>query len=76
MLDLQQPDKPETRQQNEATTMSGAEQQRSKRVAMVIRQALLMIVAVIEKEFGITSKTGGRIRVEFVSGNQQEEETG
>lgn len=54
--------------------MSGAEQQRSRRVAMVIRQALLMIVAVIEKEFGITSKTGGRIRVEFVNQSEQEED--
>lgn len=42
--------------------MSGAEHQKARRIAMVIRQALLMI----EKEFGITSKTGGRIRVEFV----------
>ncbi len=46
--------------------MSGAESQRARRVAMVVRQALLMIVAVLEKEFGITSKTGGRIRVEFI----------
>ncbi len=46
--------------------MSGAEHQKARRIAMVIRQALLMIVAVIEKEFGITSKTGGRSRVEFV----------
>ncbi|MGI8485473.1 MAG: hypothetical protein ACR2OU_14565 [Thermomicrobiales bacterium] len=46
--------------------MSSAEPQKARRIAMVIRQALLMIVAVIEKEFGITSKTGGRIRVEFV----------
>ena len=46
--------------------MSSAEHPKARRLAMVIRQARLMIVAVIEKEFGITSKTGGRIRVEFV----------
>ncbi|MGI8547747.1 MAG: hypothetical protein ACR2M1_10485 [Gemmatimonadaceae bacterium] len=46
--------------------MSGAEQQKVRRIAMVVRQALLMIVAMIEREFQITNKTGGRIRVEFV----------
>lgn len=50
--------------------MSGASEQRARRIAMVVRQSLLMIVAVIEREFGLQSKAGPKIRVEIIEDDE------
>lgn len=52
--------------------MSTASDQRARRIALVVRQSLLMIVAMIEREFGLQQKTGPRIRVEIIETESQE----
>lgn len=44
--------------------MSGsASEQRGRRMAIVVRQCLLMVVAMIEREFGLRGTAGQRLNV-------------